>query len=369
MAVRKDPEFTGFRGRYWTAAAWPNNGEVADSGGAGGQARRRGPQADSSGAVFKTRQHRQSLKTLDLQLLPREETAPSELQLRREKFALYEKHCSEVGPGLFVGGEAVAKSWEILSRSGITHVVNCVGFIYPDYHKDRLSYKTLRLQDTPSEDLTSVLYDVFDFFEAARSVSGNVFVHCSQGVSRSATLVIAYLMWRWDKPYDEVFAAVKAKRGVANPNIGFTCQLLQWDKRRRAQDFFRVYRIAPHSAADAALLVPKLIGETEAGMLDPRWSFLVHTPTELHIWHGSRCTPAMQAAADRVAKQLHKFEDACSSPLLAQEGQESSEFWAALQGSSGWSRSKVAEVESYNADFESCAHAPDDPPQQKQPRI
>lgn len=33
-----------------------------------------------------------------------------------------------------------------------------------------------------------------------------------QGVSRSATLVIAYLMWKTGKTYDEVFARVKAIR-------------------------------------------------------------------------------------------------------------------------------------------------------------
>lgn len=51
--------------------------------------------------------------------------------------------------GLFVGGEAVAKSIEILRQSGITHVVNCVGFIYPEYFKDELTYRTLRLQGAP----------------------------------------------------------------------------------------------------------------------------------------------------------------------------------------------------------------------------
>ena len=49
-------------------------------------------------------------------------------------------------------------------------------------------------------------------------------VHCSQGVSRSAALAIAFLMWQSQRPYEQVFAEVKAIRGIANPNIGFTCQ-------------------------------------------------------------------------------------------------------------------------------------------------
>ena len=113
--------------------------------------------------------------------------------------------------------------------------------------------------DMPMEDLAAVLYDVFDFIEvghmvvvplamscmlgsrceerrwpsnkgaardaqSARSSGGRVLLHCSQGVSRSASLAIAYLMWKRGGAFDEVLAAVKAIRGVANPNIGFTCQ-------------------------------------------------------------------------------------------------------------------------------------------------
>ncbi len=33
---------------------------------------------------------------LDLRSLPREDGPPTELQARREKFAFFEKHCSEV---------------------------------------------------------------------------------------------------------------------------------------------------------------------------------------------------------------------------------------------------------------------------------
>ena len=63
-----------------------------------------------------------------------------------------------------------------------------------------------------------------NFLQAALKDKGRVLIHCSQGVSRSTTLLIAFLMWRSDQAYDEVFQQVKAARGVANPNIGFICQ-------------------------------------------------------------------------------------------------------------------------------------------------
>ncbi len=51
-----------------------------------------------------------------------------------------------------------------------------------------------------------MLYDCLDYIDTALSSGGRVLVHCSQGVSRSATLAIAYIMWRSRRPYEEVRA-------------------------------------------------------------------------------------------------------------------------------------------------------------------
>jgi len=61
--------------------------------------------------------------------------------------------------------------------------------------------------------------------QGALDGGGKVLVHCMQGVSRSVTFVIAFLMWRQKASYEQVFEAVKSIRGVANPNIGFCFQV------------------------------------------------------------------------------------------------------------------------------------------------
>jgi len=48
-----------------------------------------------------------------------------------------------------------------------------------------------------------------------------ILVHCTQGVSRSPTVVIAYLMWRYHVPYDKAFAFVQSKRLQIDPKQGF----------------------------------------------------------------------------------------------------------------------------------------------------
>lgn len=50
---------------------------------------------------------------------------------------------------------------------------------------------------------------------------GSVLVHCAAGVSRSASIVIAYLMRNNGMNYTEAYALVKNKRFVICPNHGF----------------------------------------------------------------------------------------------------------------------------------------------------
>ena len=61
-------------------------------------------------------------------------------------------------------------------------------------------------------------------------------IHCTHGVSRSASFAIAYEMHRTGGSYEDVFRALKERRGVINPNVGFACQLLQWGGRRKGRE-------------------------------------------------------------------------------------------------------------------------------------
>ncbi|PHT62342.1 hypothetical protein T459_33838 [Capsicum annuum] len=98
--------------------------------------------------------------------------------VRREKIAFFDKECSKVAEHVFLGGDAVAKDKDILKQNGITHVLNCVGFVCPEYFQSDFVYQTLWLHGSPSEDITSILYDVFGYFEDVREKHGRGFVHC-----------------------------------------------------------------------------------------------------------------------------------------------------------------------------------------------
>lgn len=89
-----------------------------------------------------------AVSKLNLRMLARDDAPPTEVGARRHKMAQYEKKCSKVLDGLFVGGEYPARDFATLQAHGITHVINCVGSVYPSFHAGKLSYKTLYLEGT-----------------------------------------------------------------------------------------------------------------------------------------------------------------------------------------------------------------------------
>lgn len=72
------------------------------------------------------------------------------------------------------------------------------------------------------------------FIAAARARGGAVLVHCYAGQSRSAALVIAYLMQAEGLGLMDAWQLTRAGRPCAQPNSGFLRQLALYGKRLAA---------------------------------------------------------------------------------------------------------------------------------------
>lgn len=66
--------------------------------------------------------------------------------------------------------------------------------------------------------------------EAIEQQHGKVLVHCAAGVSRSASLVLAFLIRHRHMKYDDAFALLKKARSCVCPNFGFVRQLRKWER-------------------------------------------------------------------------------------------------------------------------------------------
>nr|KAF6424794.1 dual specificity phosphatase 13 [Molossus molossus] len=126
-----------------------------------------------------------------------------------------------------------------LTQLGITHVVNvAAGKFQVDtgakfYHGMPVEYYGIEADDNPFFDLSVYFLPVARYIRTALSVpQGRVLVHCAMGVSRSATVVLAFLMIYENMTLVQAIQKVQAHRDIC-PNSGFLRQLQVLDNRLR----------------------------------------------------------------------------------------------------------------------------------------
>jgi len=127
-------------------------------------------------------------------------------------------------PGLFLGDMEASENLELLHKHNITHII-VAGNLLTKHYPTEYTYHQLEVEDAEHEDMISHFRVCIDFIEKAIENKGNIFVHCAAGISRSPTIVIAYLMFknRWD--YDTTYKFTKRKRWIVLPNPAFQEQL------------------------------------------------------------------------------------------------------------------------------------------------
>ncbi|XP_067378042.1 dual specificity protein phosphatase 13B-like isoform X4 [Channa argus] len=184
---------------------------------------------------------------------PYEPPSVSELQ----EFLLADRqptgHVNQVWPNLYIGNEVAARDMGTLHSLGITHIVNAAhrshnpssgSYLFvntgPRFYRDMaVDYYGVEADDAIDFILSPFFYPTARYIRAALAMGGRVFVHCLMGVSRSATLVLAFLMIVEGLRLQEAVAAVRPHRDIC-PNPGFLQQLRSLDmglerERRRQQ--------------------------------------------------------------------------------------------------------------------------------------
>lgn len=97
--------------------------------------------------------------------------------------------------------------------------------------------------DTPDQNLSQYFSISNDFIHAARIRNGNVLIHCLAGMSRSVTIVVAYVMTISNLSWEDALKVVKSGRRIANPNAGFQNQLTDFQSNKLREVCFREFQI------------------------------------------------------------------------------------------------------------------------------
>ncbi|KAG7480779.1 hypothetical protein MATL_G00060020 [Megalops atlanticus] len=137
-------------------------------------------------------------------------------------------HADEVWPRLFLGDQDIASNRRELAKLGITHILNCSHSKFrggAEYYEGmNITYEGIEAHDSPTFDMSVHFHPAAEFIHKALISGGKILVHCAVGVSRSATLVLAYLMIRENKTLVDAIKTVMNRRGII-PNRGFLRQL------------------------------------------------------------------------------------------------------------------------------------------------
>uniref|UniRef100_A0ACB8ESZ9 Dual specificity protein phosphatase 13 isoform A n=1 Tax=Sphaerodactylus townsendi TaxID=933632 RepID=A0ACB8ESZ9_9SAUR len=147
-------------------------------------------------------------------------------------------HVDEVWPNLFLGDLVTAHNRFGLWKMDISHVLNAAhGMIFckgsHGFYGPTIEYYGVPAYDLPSFDLSPYFYPAAEFIHKALSIPGaKILVHCAVGISRSSSLVLAYLMIYHHLPLIEAIEAVKKHRWIF-PNRGFQKQLRNLDMQLR----------------------------------------------------------------------------------------------------------------------------------------
>ncbi|SCZ89278.1 BZ3500_MvSof-1268-A1-R1_Chr9g10353 [Microbotryum saponariae] len=137
---------------------------------------------------------------------------------------------SQVDPSLFISSYDGASSLPDLQQRGITHIVN-VTSEYEDCFPSHFVYLRLRARDKSSERLGPYFDQVAEFVIKAQHARGRVLVHCQEGISRSATLVLAVMIINERQTLDQAFDALRIARPVIEPSPNFLRELRALERR------------------------------------------------------------------------------------------------------------------------------------------
>jgi len=147
----------------------------------------------------------------------------------------WRNHSDSVIEGkLYLGNLTTASTPQSLHERKITHIVSCCFEPIPAHHpaSGYIIHK-IPVNDTLTDNILIHLPAACQFIHAAMSDPQSVvLVHCVQGLSRSATVVAAYLMWARRMSATDALTVVRQAREQVWVNPSFHEQLVVFEACR-----------------------------------------------------------------------------------------------------------------------------------------
>ena len=133
-------------------------------------------------------------------------------------------------PHLSLGCRKIASCLPSLRESNISRILNVTSSVPNQFQDlDGFTYKQIAVEDSHEVDMLQHFPEAFSFIEDARMKGERVLVHCHAGMSRSVTIILAYLMKFYQHTLSSAYDFVKQKKSNISPNFSFMGQLLEYE--------------------------------------------------------------------------------------------------------------------------------------------
>ena len=129
-------------------------------------------------------------------------------------------------PWLYHGDWTQANNVKLLETLSITHIVNVTERSLLDQSRQILHIPS---QNSLTADLLKSFHTTNTFLETCREQDDRVLVHCQRGVSRSSTIILAYLMYHKKWTVLQAYEYLLTKRQQAIPNHVLLLQLIRFE--------------------------------------------------------------------------------------------------------------------------------------------
>ena len=129
---------------------------------------------------------------------------------------------------LFLGDMTNANDVEFIARNNITTIINIAADLVITNNDRNVVIYNFPIQDDYESDISLMFDEICEIIDR----DDVVLVNCVAGISRSATVVIAYMMRQNSLRLKDAFLEVYTKRPLICPNKRFMQYLLEDEKKQ-----------------------------------------------------------------------------------------------------------------------------------------
>jgi len=144
---------------------------------------------------------------------------------------------SEITPQIFLSGQ-MAATLEQVQKLGITYILNVAiessSIVYPK----NIKVEKFDIIDFPTAPISNYFNSLTDKIHTHLNAhkQNKVLVHCMAGISRSTTIVCAYLVRYLNMSLRDAYLLCRKHRPICFPNLGFWNQLIAYEMQLKKEN-------------------------------------------------------------------------------------------------------------------------------------